>query len=163
MLCLSPPDPGLQMLPFSAVQGHEIRWFQGRGSTVCHEDRVDVFVAGTLIGCYEPQQTAMRNILLVCLAEDPGMHLGQLAAAFRVSDETLRQVRRLYSAGGLEALLARPMQGGQRKVDERIRTRVEKAFEEGLSVTDAHERVKRQISRSSVGTIHQEWKRKRRE
>jgi quaternary ammonium compound-resistance protein SugE len=68
----------------------------------------EVFAGGLLLGQYEREgrDRGARNMLLVTLAQQPQMHLGQLAQAFEVSEEYLRILRRKTEAGGLGAGLS---------------------------------------------------------
>jgi hypothetical protein len=86
-----------------------------------------------LLGQYEREgrDRGARNMLLVTLAQEPQMHLGQLTEAFEVSEEYLRILRRKAEAGGLGAglsgiaLTARPApaQDGVRTAADREATR----------------------------------------
>ena len=65
-----------------------------------------VFVRGTLVGRFgDARDRASRNVVLMALADDAKMHLGQLAEAFDLSSEALRQMRRVYEAEGIGPLL----------------------------------------------------------
>src|SRR5690606_4629220 len=97
-----------------------------------------------------------RNAILVQLSEDPKCHLGRLAEAFGLSTERLRQLRREYEEGGLEAL--RPgKDGGPRRLSERDLTRLTKSFEQGLSTSAAHATMKG-VSLSTVQRAHRTWR-----
>lgn len=86
-------------------------WFSARGSVVVRGKTTEVFVGGTLIGCFEEGEQFERNAILVQLAADPQCHLGRLAEAFGMSTERLRQLRREFKAGGVEALQPGTMEG----------------------------------------------------
>lgn len=132
------------------------RWFSSRGSVVQRSDVTEVFVGGTLVGSFEEGEQFERNAILVQLAEDPQCHLGRLAEAFEVSSERLRQLRRLYEQGGLEAL--RPGEaGGPKCLGEREVARLEKLFAAGLKTREAHARVKK-ASLSTVSRAYRAWR-----
>jgi len=138
-----------------------VRWFPLRGAVVQRSDRVEVSIAGTLIGSFSPTDLVARNVILIALASDPRMHLGQLASAFEISSETLRQVRRLHESGGIRAVLDRPTHGGPRKLTDALRARIEKDFDNGLTVSEAHDNVRRKLSRSAVGVVRKDWAKSR--
>lgn len=94
-----------ELLDFPSVAGLPITsWFSARGSVVVRDMTTEVFVGGTLIGAFEQDEQLKRNGILVQLSAGPRCHLGRLAEAFGLSTERLRQLRREYEAGGLEAL-----------------------------------------------------------
>jgi hypothetical protein len=74
----------------------ETVWFAPRCCVVRREDVRDVVVGGILVATIEAKDTAFRNLLLAGLAEEPEVHLGQLARGFGLSSEAVRQIRRLY-------------------------------------------------------------------
>ena len=135
------------------------RWFGAHGCVVHDPDGVSVYVGGSLIGWYEPGDRGTRNLILVGLARDPRAHLGQMAAAFGIVPETLRLVRAQAEAEGLEAILRRVPGGSEKKVTPALQRRLEKMFEAGVSVSDAHGRVAKRhdISRSLVGQVRAQW------
>src|SRR5947207_1761567 len=82
-------------------------WFAPYGCVVDHEVGSQVFVGGTLIAQFdrEDRDRGPRNVILVTLAKVPTMHLGHLAKAFDLSEEYLRELRRLEEGQGLGAIL----------------------------------------------------------
>lgn len=132
------------------------RWFSSRGSVIEREGVTEVFVGGTLIGSFEEGQQFERNAILVQLAEDPKCHLTRLAEAFDMTSERLRQLRRLYEEGGLEAL--RPGEaGGQRSLGARDVARLEKLFASGLKPREAQAKLGR-ASLSTVARAYRAWR-----
>ncbi|MCI0673171.1 MAG: hypothetical protein L0Y64_22205, partial [Myxococcaceae bacterium] len=105
----------------------------------------------------------MRNVLLAGLAEDPDVHLGQLALAFGLSPEAVRQIRRLYESKGLPALLTRKRGGMEPKRRGAVEPRARKLFDAGHTVDEVHAALKKKVSRSTVGNIHKDWAREKRE
>lgn len=57
-------------------------------------DRCQVFVGGSLVGEFGPGDVGLRNVLIVGLAADRRAHLDDLANAFQIGAETLRQQRK---------------------------------------------------------------------
>ena len=107
------------------------------------DGRCEVFVGGTLVGEFGPDETGVRNVLLVGLAADPRVHLGRLAEAFGLTSETVRQMRRVHERDGIEPLWKRTRGGAHGKVTPAVRARLEKLFDEGASAKDARARIKR--------------------
>jgi transposase-like protein len=145
-----------ESLPLSAKGLPVTRWFSSRGSVVERGTSTEVFVGGTLIGCFEPDEPLKRNAILVQLAEDPNCHLGRLADAFEISSERLRQLRREYENGGLEAL--QPGEpGGPRRLNARDLVRLERMFADGLRPQAAQQKFKR-ASMSTVQRAFRVWR-----
>lgn len=149
------------MLPqLAAALPPDVRWFSGGGCVVEHEDTVEVSVGGVLVGCYARGDRESRNVILVGLAMDPRMHLGQLAEAFDLSEEQVRVIRRRYEDGGLGAIVGR--RSGRRsrsKITPALRRELDALFDAGRSVREAHAVVgkKRAISRATVGVGRKQW------
>jgi hypothetical protein len=131
-------------------------WFGKKACVVEAGDRRDVFVGGTLIGSFAEGDRAERDVLLVFFCGRADVRYGNLAKAFGISVEGLREVRKAYEAGGLKAVISRRTRGGQRKVTARQRARAEKLFEQGLTIDGVRKRLKT-LSRSTVGRLHREW------
>ena len=154
------------MLPHVAVRVPGVRWFSGGGCVISRaDDGRDVYVGGMLIGHYEQGDRGARNVILVGLARGAQMHLGQLAAAFELSSDGLREIRRVFDAKGLTGILARNPGGQPTKLDELLRSRLEKLFEAGATVSAPHAKVgrHRKISRALVGRARKEWAQRRAE
>jgi hypothetical protein len=146
---------------FAKIDSPVTQWFSARGSVVQRGSTTQVFVGGTLIGSFEDGEQFERNAILVQLADDPRCHLGRLADAFGMSTERLRQLRREYEQGGLEAL--RPGQsGGPRRLSEREVTRLERLFAKGVRPREAHEQLK-VASLSTISRAYRAWRARRSE
>lgn len=153
------------MIAETAPETHEdVRWFTLGGCVVHYADHIEVFVAGTLIGRFEPREVAARNLLLVGLSEDRGIRKGRLARAFDISDEHLRRLRRTVEEGGLEALPRRPRGGSETKVTEALRKRLHRLFEDGLKARAAHHALgkRSRVSYRTVCRVRQEWREEQR-
>ncbi len=139
------------------LPGH--RWFEPYGCVIEYPDRCEVTVGGLLVGQYAPKDRAARNAILVGLAANPRVHLGQLAKAFRLSYEGLRGIRRLYEREGLSAVLRRRPGGKASKVTPALRRQLEELFARGVSVRAAQAKVARRarLSLGVVGRVRREW------
>ena len=134
-------------------------WFDGVGCVVIDEEgRREVFVGGRLLGSFGPKDTVARNLLLVAVSEAPGAHFGHIAGAFGVSSETIRLLRRLVECEGVEAVARRTLGGSNaRELTARDRRKVVAAFEQGTTIEDAWEQIRRRASRSTVGRLKKAW------
>jgi hypothetical protein len=143
----------------AAEQYAAARWFSCGGCVVTVSGCKNVFIRGTLIGSFEPDERAVRNAILMGLAADPRMHLGELAAAFEISSDAVRRMRRVYERDGLEPLLTRAPGGSESKVGAALRRRMEKLFENGASISDAYAAAGRKagVGRATVGRIRLAW------
>ncbi len=131
------------------------RYFSKTGCVVEYRERRDVFVGGSLIGTFTPDDRAMRNTLLVATARSEGVVLGKLAEAFGVSIGTLGSVRRRFAKGGLQAIVK---SGGKpRKLTPKLVAQLGKLFDEGLTIDEAHQRIRKRASRTIVGRAHKQW------
>lgn len=148
-------------LPMAMPSGDSThRWFSATGCVVWGEDGVRrVYAGGSLITFFTERDVVNRNTFLVGLAQDPGIHLGKLAWAFGISEETLRLLRRRFEKGGFAGILQRGKAGRPREVTAEIVRRLEKAFEQGKSVRQARREVVKgdAISVSTVGQIRKAW------
>lgn len=145
----------------------EMRWFRVGGRTIgcvreggcgtCH-----VYVGGALIGSYDRagRDLGPRNVLVVSLSRSEGVRLGELAAAFGMTAEHLRRLRRKADAEGMAALFTRASGGRETKVTKPLRKKLEKLFGEGLNAKEAYRRVKERydIGETTVWKVHKEWK-----
>lgn len=131
------------------------RYFSKTGCVVEYPERRDVFVGGSLIGMFTPEDRPMRNTLLVAAARSEGAVLGKLAEAFGVSVGTLFSVRRRFERGGLQAIVK---SGGKpRKLTPKLVEQLSKLFEQGLTIDEAHKRIRKRVSRTIVGRAHKQW------
>ncbi len=110
-----------------------VHWFAPYGCVVERGAMCEVLVGGTLIGQYEREgrDRGARNVLLVTLARDAKMHLGHMAAAFGVSEEYLRILRRKAESGGLRAVLL-TRTGGKERITARQRARLHRRGDRSL-------------------------------
>jgi hypothetical protein len=116
-----------------------------------------VFVRGVLVGQYDVSDKATRNVLVVELSQERRVHLGQLARAFELGDEQVRQLRRRHEAKGLAAVMEIRRGGRQAVVTPRLRKRLRELFDAGLSIEKAHEKIRGRVSRSVVARERKAW------
>ncbi len=139
---------------------HHIQWFADNACVVDHGDRREVFVGGRLLGAFTPEDVTNRNVLLVMLAGDPKAHLGKLAKAFGLSSDRVLQLRHKYESKGMAALVTPSRNGRPPKVTPKKREALEALFEAGLTIAEAHKKV-RGLGFSTVGFVHTAWTKKR--
>ncbi|HET9749072.1 MAG TPA: hypothetical protein VFS06_07190, partial [Casimicrobiaceae bacterium] len=155
----TPAQVTVSRLPI-ATSLPDTRWFAPWGNVVERAGRCQVFVGGTLIGEFglHDRDRGPRNVLVVTLAKDPKMHLGHLSAAFRISDEYLRLLRRLEEKSGLGAVLTSTMDGRTRLTPEK-RRELRELFEAGWNASEAARKQRRGRDRVSRPTVSREWRR----
>ncbi len=146
------------MLPGMARRGDSrTRWFCTNGAVHRRDDGVfEVTAGGVLVGTYTRTEPERRNLLLVALADNPLVALGELAWAFGMTTERLRQIRKIASDQGVDALLVRRRRG-RKPLSERVKKRIMGLFDAGLTIDQAYAQVKRSVSRASVGRVHKQW------
>ena len=143
------------------VTGYEVRWFAANCCVVERDGECRIIVAGSLIGTFEVEDRdrGPRNILAVTLAKAPGMHLGQLAIAFGMSDEYLRILRRKEEDRGIGAVITGRAGGHGKLSAERIAD-LHRDF--GAGVTPAQARTAQprrgRVSYQTIWREHQRWR-----
>lgn len=146
---------------------YTVRWFSGVGCVVDRGARCEVFVGGTMIGTYarKDRDRGPRNVLMVSIAKEPRIHLGQLAAAFEITQDYLRELRRAAEREGMQALIkqARGGSGRAKKLSARGRAKLEQLFDEGLNAKEAHERIRSRyrVSATTVWRERKDWEARR--
>jgi hypothetical protein len=142
----------------------EIRRFSSEGSVVVRGTTANVFIGGTLIGVFDPadDNRGPRNVLAVTLAKSDEFHLGRLAAAFGMTDEYLRLLRRREETDGLAAVIG-ARRGKTSKVTSELRTAWYAMFDAGRMPVDVYREQprKQRLSHATVGRVYQEWRRER--
>jgi hypothetical protein len=127
------------------------------GYVIRRAERREVYVGGSLVGWFESQDIAMRNILLVAASRAMGVDMRKLAKAFGISPAMGRNIRRRYRQQGLQAIVEHKRGGRERKLTAKLQTRLNKLFEKGLMIDEAHEKIRRNVSRTLVGRAHKHW------
>ena len=149
------------MIPVPPVSEYvEIRWFSIDSSVIYKDDdSIEVIVGGHLAGVFYPRDVYARNLLLIALSKDPTFKKGALARAFKITDERLRQVRRLVEEGGLEAIPRKASGGREPKLKSETRDKVLRLFAEGhrpVRVFRNHGK-KLGVSYTTIQRLHQSW------
>ncbi len=145
------------LLPGVQVEGDgRVKWFQPFGSVERRDDGVShVYIGGVLIGSF--RGPGERNVLLVQLAEEPRIRMGDLAAAFGVSTEVVRRARRAYEVGGIEAVATAGKAGAPPKVTPELRERAFASFARGCTVTETAKALRKHLSYGTVWKLGREW------
>ena len=133
-----------------------LRWFSSQGCVEVGGGRVSVRVGGSLVAEYAEDDDGSRNVILVGLAADPRVHLGRLAAAFSLSSEALRVMRRLCESEGVAALVGRRRGGVRRmKVTPQRRAKIEAMFAAGRSINQVFSAIggRWNLGRSTIGSV----------
>ena len=144
------------------VDPPRVIWFSREACVVREGDRRSVVIAGQRVASWEPGERALRNALMVKLAEDPLIVLEELARAFEVSSETLRLQRRLYEDEGLEAVLKRgePHHKGGRPLAPALRQKMARLFSQGRTNAEVQAALKNRVHRSTVDKHRKLWEEK---
>jgi hypothetical protein len=139
-----------------APQG-ETHYFSVSGYVIERSERREVFVGGSLIGWFVRGDVGVRNILIIAASRAIGVDRGKLANAFGVSLSTVASIRRRFKKRGLNAIIEKKQGGREQKLTKKLQARLDKLFDEGLMIDDAHERIRRCVSRTLVGRAHKCW------
>lgn len=138
-----------------------LRWFAAHGCVANRGTQRDVTVGGSLIGSYgiDDADRGRRNLLIVTLASEPSMHLGQLAAAFEMTDENLRLLRRRAATYGLASIVT-GRAGGVSKWTAPALAAVHDQFAAGLTPKQATVAQARRgrLSYQTIWREHQRWR-----
>ena len=103
-----PSPPWLPELDSEVETRARTYWFSQRGCVVLRENgRRDVFVGAAMVGQFEAGDFAMRNMLLVTVANDETVVMADLALAFGLVPESVRRIRNLVRDEGLLAAMRR--------------------------------------------------------
>lgn len=136
-------------------QKGKTRYFSATGCVIEYPDRREVFVGGSLLGVFAPTDTAMRNMMIVVAARSRGVVMGKLAESFGLSSKTIETVRSKFEEGGVQAIV-KP--GGRaRKLTPELVEQLSKLFDRGLTIDEAHKRLRKRVSRAVVGRAHKQW------
>ncbi len=136
-----------------------IRWFSAVGSVMHVGDERQVWIGGTLIATFDREDVVTRNTVVVLLSEGPTMHLGQLADAFELSSERIRQLRRSYESEGHDGITRINRTGRPPAYSARDRKKLEAMFAKGATVPAALARIGKG-NRTSVANLRADWRRR---
>lgn len=139
-------------------------WFGPLSYVEADGERRRVFVGGRLVGEYGPSEYGIRNTLMIGLSRERRFRKDRLAAAFGVTTEYLRLLRKRYEERGERAIPRRGRGGSKPKVTEQVRKRLYAMFDEGLMPTAALRGLGRRagISRATVSNVRAQWQEERR-
>jgi hypothetical protein len=144
--------------PTDAVEATtETHEFSLSGYVISRPERREVYVGGALIGWFEPQDVVMRNILLIAASRAKGVDMRKLAKAFGISPSMGRNIRRRFRQHGMQAVVEHKRGGRERKWTPKLQARLNRLFEQGLMIDEAHEKIRRCVSRTLVGRAHKRW------
>ena len=134
-------------------------WFSQRGCVVLRENgRRDVFVGAAMVGQFEAGDFAMRNMLLVTVANDETVAMADLALAFGLVPESVRRIRNLVRDEGLLAAMRRHyVSRGPWKVTPAMERKVVRHFEKGLNQKEVRTKLKEALSAGTLNKLHQKW------
>lgn len=135
-----------------------VRWFRRDGCVEVGADGTHwVYLAGTLLGCFRPDQPVERDILAAVLSGEKGIASGELGPAFGVSAETIRAARARYEKGGFAALTNKRKRGAPTKQTPALMRRVRPLFEQGMKPRAVCRAIKGKISEPTVRTMYRKW------
>lgn len=151
------------MLPGIESVGDSSRtWFSENGCVVKDDEERLVFVGGTLVSRFEESDVVARGLVIVGLAENPRQHIGKLARAFGVCDDTVRNLQKRYAQGGAAALVPKPRNPPRAKprMNARQKREVERLFERGKRPFEVIDLVyaKFGVKRDVVYVMWNEWR-----
>lgn len=135
-------------------------WFSRRGCVVLRANgRRDVFVGAAMVGGFEAGDFAMRNVLLVTVADDETVVLVDLARAFGLVPQSVTRIRKQAREEGLVAVVNRHyVSRGAWKVTPAMERKVVRLFEKGLNQKEARTKLKGALSAGTLNKLHQKWK-----
>ena len=132
-------------------------WFSRDACIVRRGTRRELVFHGTLAASWEEGETAIRNALLVQLAQEPRIVLEDLARAFGLSSEAVRLIRRKAEAEGLLAVML-PAPRKSTATAPELRERMEKLFAQGKRVEDVFRALSGRVSRATVSKYRRLWR-----
>lgn len=149
----------LPIMEATPVPGCVVRYFYGSGSGCVVErgEEREVYLGGVLLGSWRVGETATRNVLLVTLTADPRIRMGKVAAAFGLSEERVRQIRRQHEQHGLSAIVGENKGGLPRKRTPELEAQLEKLFDQGFTIEEATRRLRGRVSQALVGRVHRDY------
>jgi hypothetical protein len=95
----------------------------------------------------------MRNVLVLGLVEDPRAHLGHIARAFRMAEETLRLIRIQRDKEGLAAVVSRAPGGSERKLQGEDLSFAQRLFGRDASLGEVKVGLAKRGMKVSIGML----------
>ncbi len=140
-----------------AIADRNLCYFAADGCVDHSDEPGAVYVGGKLIGTFTAKQPIERDLLIVAVCQEPRVRVGRVAEAFAVSTETVRRVRRRFEAGGVKAIAKSHRRGRPRRRTPELEQQLADLFEAGASISEAHRRIRKQVSRTVVAAIRKRW------
>ena len=111
---------------------------------------------GIQAAAWRQSETAIRNAVLVQLAQEPKVILEDLAKAFELSSEAVRLIRRKAEREGLLAVML-PQPRGNPPLAPELRERMEKLFAQGIKSERVFEKLSQKVSRATISKYRRQW------
>jgi len=112
-----------------------------------------------MVGGFEAGDFAMRNVLLVTVADEETVVLVDLARAFGLVPQSVTRIRKQASEEGLVAVVNRHyVSRGAWKVTPAMVWKVVRLFEKGLNQKEARTKLKGALSAGTLNKLHQKWR-----
>jgi hypothetical protein len=132
-------------------------WFGRGGCVEQHDDgRFAVFVRGELLGVFDADDVATRDVFISVVREMATLE--DLARAFRVSTATVGRVVTRFKRGGARGVADYGRRGGWTVRTPKLVARLTELFEGGNGPHKAHRAVAKQASYGTVYDIYRGWK-----
>ncbi len=117
-------------------------WFGRGGCVEAHGDgTLAVFMRGELLGVFDRDDAASRDILLAVVLRQGGLLREDVARAFQVSSATVGRVVTRFNEGGLPAVADYGRTGGFTAVTPKLEARLAELFRQGAGPRAAHRAV----------------------
>lgn len=143
--------------PEAAADRPKTRWFSATGGVVEYADRREVFVGGALIASFAHGDRVQRDLAIVALTRDGRVAQRKLATALGISQETVRKVVVRFEREGVAGIV-KVRKGGRRPgLAAKQVAQLHAAFDQGLTIDEAHRQLRRRVSRATVGRVHGQW------
>lgn len=120
-----------------------------------------VYLGGSLVGMFTQREPAERDALIVVAMQEPRSRARPVAAAFRVSAETVARAQARAKRGGLAAVTQRRRRGAPLKRTPALRRKAFRLFDGGQKVAAAHRVLSPRVSAETVRKLYHEWEAER--
>jgi hypothetical protein len=141
---------------FDALESPTHFWVNRDVCIVRDGDWRRLFFHGTQAASWREGETAIRNALLVQLAQEPRIILEDLAKAFELTSEAVRLIRRKAEAEGLLAVML-PAKRKSTAVAPELRDRMENLFSKGKNVDQVFKTLGKKVARSTISKYRARW------
>ena len=141
---------------FSSVDSPTQVWLNRDTCIVRDGEWRKIVFHGTQAASWREGETAIRNALLVQMAQEPRIVLEDLARAFGLSSEAVRLIRRKAEAEGLLAVML-PAPRDRHATAPEVVARMERLFAQGKGVEDVFKALRGKVARSTVSKYRAQW------